>query len=655
MTTPDEEPRAGFFFPFLGACLAYAVATLAFTWPLAQHLDSWIVAGPRDGPMFLWNHWWGGHAAFELGVNPLRTDLLFAPEGTSLSLHTHALFPSLLTYPVRALFGTIVAFNVSLLLSIFLSAVGAWLLANEVVRDRRAAFLAGIAFAFCHLRTSTVMFHNLAQTHLLVFFCWTAWATFSRRSWGFAAATGLIGGAMLYASYTLSVLAAVWVALFALYALCARVRQGWRGLGRQALQFLVPVGILAVVALPLIQEMRAEIDKHGDYTSMRRQEDTREGRIEVRAVTESEVSPVHRYLVRGPMEGGRGESRLFLRRASYLGWAVLALAFLGLARFVCRPVVWWWLLLGAGFLVASLGQELDLTGLVEVDDSEPPMALPYAWLRDLPLLDSLRVSHRYGLIGALALSVLAAFGWKAALRFVPHKALAIGLTVMASTCVFFDFAQLPFPKMWEVPAPPPPLEEALKAIRDDPRDCCVLNYPAGRKGYSVFSYYDTLHEKPVYLDGQIARRIPALEKLQQQSDIRLALSSPFYGTMLNRAEQDRLRRKVRREVEENRIGWVIIAFEGSTRFESPPHNLTAPDLMERCKALTRVIRGSFPLDPDWTPTLTTGRWVSREGDMLRRPDSRIETWRQGSLKDRRSSTAILLVAKLRWDDEGSGR
>lgn len=101
-----------------------------------------------DNVAALWSFWWARQALAHASLSLWETNLLFAPIGTGLVLHTGT---PLLTVAGALAFpaGVSPAFvhNVFVALGVFLNGLCAYAAASRFVSDRRAACLAGIVFA----------------------------------------------------------------------------------------------------------------------------------------------------------------------------------------------------------------------------------------------------------------------------------------------------------------------------------------------------------------------------------------------------------------------------------------------------------------------------------------------------------------------------
>lgn len=75
-----------------------------------------------------------------------RTDFLFVPTGTNLTLHTHTALPAFVGATVLGTLSVLAAQNLWILISLFLNGFCAYLLAWRVTRDWAAALIGGLVF-----------------------------------------------------------------------------------------------------------------------------------------------------------------------------------------------------------------------------------------------------------------------------------------------------------------------------------------------------------------------------------------------------------------------------------------------------------------------------------------------------------------------------
>lgn len=134
--TQDEEdtpgpsrafpPGLAVFLGFLGlTVILYALPTLG------GFSTSCVGRCVPDTSLYVWSMRWMTYAIGH-GVDPLFSELVWAPEGTNLAWVTSLPGPALVMTPITAIFGPVVSVNVLMLLAPTLAAWAAFLLAREV-------------------------------------------------------------------------------------------------------------------------------------------------------------------------------------------------------------------------------------------------------------------------------------------------------------------------------------------------------------------------------------------------------------------------------------------------------------------------------------------------------------------------------------------
>ena len=146
---------------------------IAFLFPLVQGLTSHIPAGDgsHDGYQFLWNLWWVRTAA-EGNESLLYTNLLFAPHGTPLALHSLSASNGVLSLPIQYLLndhkGLIAALNILTLGHfVFLSSI-IHALCRKLECAHIISLAAGILVAYLPYRIHHLHHLNLLSTGWLV-------------------------------------------------------------------------------------------------------------------------------------------------------------------------------------------------------------------------------------------------------------------------------------------------------------------------------------------------------------------------------------------------------------------------------------------------------------------------------------------------------
>ena len=159
----------------LAAFVVYLVSSaIIFGGSTLAHLGTEYI--PRqdasDSEFFRWALAWAPWAVAH-GRNPLVTDVLHAPQGASLVWTTAVPGPALAMWPVTAVFGPLVSYNVLTLLAPALAAWAAYLLCRRVSHRFWPSLVAGAVFGFSAYMTIQLNHPNLALSFpipLLVYF-----------------------------------------------------------------------------------------------------------------------------------------------------------------------------------------------------------------------------------------------------------------------------------------------------------------------------------------------------------------------------------------------------------------------------------------------------------------------------------------------------
>ncbi|PYQ02617.1 MAG: hypothetical protein DMF83_23140 [Acidobacteria bacterium] len=125
--------------------------------------DIFIRPGQSDAYNFLWGYWWVQKAA-SLGTSPLHCSWVLPPNGADLRLHTLALLPALISYPLGRVLGTVAAYNLTVLGLLVGGALAAqWTFRRALGLSPPAAFAAGALFGF----SPYFVYKAHAQLHLV--------------------------------------------------------------------------------------------------------------------------------------------------------------------------------------------------------------------------------------------------------------------------------------------------------------------------------------------------------------------------------------------------------------------------------------------------------------------------------------------------------
>ena len=460
----------------------YLAAALGMTFPLVLHFRSALPAGSGDVWQNYWNFWWWKTALIELHQSPNHSQYLFHPSGADLIFHTHSPFNMIVGMPVNLLWGEAAAYNFCILLGLWMAGWGMYLLVKDLTQDSRAAFLAGVIFAYFPQHLEQTLEHlNLASVQFMPLTLW-----FFFRTVGGAAKRNVVGLGACFAlnalcSWHLGMMLLLLLAFAGVWEL-ARARQPRRELlFRWGVAGILAAVLIAPAALPMISEIASGVDYF-------------------------HKPPVDRgidaaYLVVPPYTHplwGKWTAEAYADRAyhaagfmSYLGFVPVALAILGLRRRQSGTSLWG--CVGLGGLILALGAHPWWNGVLYEN-----ISLPYAAWPSLPGFAMLRVANRFLILTSVGLAVLAGFGAASAIR-------GDGKFLLLCSLLIFEYLWAPYPiRNVEVS----PLYEKLAEAEGDG---AVLDIPFHQRNRTAHNLpAQTVHQRPIG-GGYISTISPAAE------------------------------------------------------------------------------------------------------------------------------------------------
>lgn len=480
----------------------YLALTTLFHWSAVRDVATRVVFDGGDGASFLWSYWYIPRAIGRLD-NPFYTGMLFHPVGAHLAFHTNTPLEAVIIWPFSRLFGLAFGVNVVMLGAVVLSALGAYLLALRVCGSRRAAFVAGAAFAFLPAQQPRIFgHHNLTHTWVLPLGLLALLRLYERPT----RARGIAFGAMVGVSF----LTDLSLTLFLLLAVVVIAAWRWRHTCSRpmAVRLAQAAAVATVLGFPLLVAMA---------TSLRSGElDSPQGGWGGASIHSSDVlswvlpSAGHRWWGQqvAPLTErfGGGE------HLAYPGLLILVLGVLG-ATVAVRSRRTEWIALFATFFILSLGPFLKVNGVVgdrfELLGERFSVPLPYIPIRFLPVLNALRIPSRFAIMGALSLAVLAAIALADLQR--RHRRLAWVLPALVLVVTVVEFLPKPYRLAQDrIPRP-------YASIASSDAGGAVLELPLQwRDGFgpigdnlanrddTLFLYYATRHERPL-VNGMAAR------------------------------------------------------------------------------------------------------------------------------------------------------
>lgn len=147
--------------PELLAILLYVIIALIMIYTFIGFDIKGKYIGHKEVVVWANYFWWFDYSITHLFTNPLHNTYLFYPLGLDM---IDNIFPLLLFIPITHSFGSVVSYNIYVLLTFILAAYGMYLMVDYLLEDKYVAFVSGLIFAFCpfHFGASMGHLHTLS-------------------------------------------------------------------------------------------------------------------------------------------------------------------------------------------------------------------------------------------------------------------------------------------------------------------------------------------------------------------------------------------------------------------------------------------------------------------------------------------------------------
>ena len=490
--------------PLLIVTLIYTLITLVLFLPVTLNPTQTVANYQGNYDLFqnLWNLWWIRYSITVLHTPPYFTNMLFYPTGADLATQTMQPIAGLLSIPLQYL-SLVLAYNFVFMLGFILSGLSMYLLANHIVKNRYAAFVAGLIFAFgpIHIAQS---FTHLQWTSIewmplfILFFLKGIESKGNRHEYALGAAAFFI-----LTTFMGDIEQGIMVALFAVMFLFFYIQLTARREDyKRILLFLAETaGIVLVLGLPfLIPIARGVLYFNALGISL---SNLSSSLLWSNSLLSFFVPSYFNGLLGGVARANQGliyGNNSVWEGTSYIGYSVLFLAVAGVyysnknkQLLKASP----WLYLFIGFAALSLGP-LVLVGMNYV---LPGIYLIYHFI---PVLNIIREPGRFDVIAQLCLAVLAAYGLKYLLSPKKHKhdekIRNTICTMVLSLVILIEYLGVPYlgpsANATFYNATFTSIPQGYSYIASSGQEGAVIILPQSESALAM--YYQTEFEKPIF-------------------------------------------------------------------------------------------------------------------------------------------------------------
>ncbi|MBN1813297.1 MAG: hypothetical protein JXA14_15785 [Anaerolineae bacterium] len=463
----------------------YALIALAYAWPLVRSFGMALAGDGYDRYVFLWANWWVTHAISQ-GKPLYQTAMIFYPQGANLHFLSFSWLNTFVWWVLRPFAGNVAAYNFTVWWSWPVAGFGTYLLAREVTNDRRAAFVAGLIYAF-------YPYHFAQRNHLnLLSVQWTPFALLflTRATRRGRAVDGLLAG-LFFACAGLSswhqltltgLLGGFWLLYAWLTERSEWVRGNWRA--------LVVMGVtVAALVSPLLAPLVWEqfVNPEGQDPYLGKEEETQTDLVAYilpnlyHPLWGRVAAPVHQR---------------FLRNKDHsvaLGYVPLALVGYGLLRWRGSKQVRFWLVALLAFILLAIGPFPRINGV-----AYPQVVLPYRLVGWTFPVSSLRNPERFNIAVGLCLALVAGVAVSDLLHRLSARRMAAIIAIVLGVLVLLEYWSWPFPTR------PPDVPEFYHQLALETGDFAIVDLPITNDLSKRYMYYQTVHGKAT-VTGHVSR------------------------------------------------------------------------------------------------------------------------------------------------------
>jgi len=493
------------------ALFVYTLTTLVMMYPVPFHWNTVIAGAERDSDayQYTWSLWWAKQALLKPDKSLAHLTLMNHPIGVEHPFMLTMTGVSLVALPFSLLLSPAATYNSQILLSFILGGMAMYWLSTELTGDRKAGLFGGFVFAFFLNKTGHVLGGHLPQVTVYWF---PLYVLFLRRAihkpgWTTAliAALVLAPACLIHVMHlvycilpvTVAVLLVTWVEM-------RRMRSAfftWRRLGSLALVF----GLATLMTMPFL--LPAVLHSIKNVAYFHKAGTVKSSTDLLAFFTPSRYHPVLNSLGLVPSFAQRAfPNEATLREGlAYPGVLAVGLALWGLIRH--RQKVWVWGMLALVAAVLSLGPLLkvgDRLVSYQVDMHQGYVVLPYALLKQIPLLQVGRTPGRLNETTMFAVAILAAYGVTALSSLLARSPrLLASLLILLLIGAGFEYVMT-----WPFPVITAEIPPAIQSIASEPGNGALLHLRMTRREVNHRAlYYQTVTQRPC-VGGSVHRTMP---------------------------------------------------------------------------------------------------------------------------------------------------
>lgn len=487
----------------------YSIISIILTYPLIANFSSSIAGGGGDLFAFVWNQWWVKYSIFELNQNPYFTDYITFPFNTPLILYALTLTNSLIALLLGMFFNPIISFNLLFIFTLVLAALGMYLLADYLFKNRYISFLSGLFFVFNSYVYDKINagFFNYISIYFIPFFILFLFKLFNEKKYRNSFIAGILLTFSIYNDFHYTVGLLILLFLFILWLLF----KDRLLLKSKIKELAILLSIFFILSLPLLILFLQAQNKYSVPSAKLWQISLYTPDIE------SFFIPPYFNTVFGKYFADYYQNLNFHGSIIYLSFTLIFLALLGIYKIYKKRVVDIKLSNIGSFLLLSIIIFFFLTlgpflysgnNIYELDGMKFTIPLPYLFFYFLPFVKGILVPPRFVIFMIFILIIISGYALSEIYYKVKNSKIKLIVTIFIAGIFLFENFSMP------INISNAQIPQFYNKLSNDSNNYVILELPfyLSTSFYTLGSipsstklqYYQTVHNKRI-LNGCVSR------------------------------------------------------------------------------------------------------------------------------------------------------
>ena len=499
------------------ALVGFVVAAIVFTYPLILDFEAKLPGVSGDVYQFLWGFWHFKKSILQL-QNPFITDFMYYPLQVNLFLHAWTPAKAALAFLLSFSSGNwILTYNILFMFSFIVAALGTYFLVLQYVPSRMLAFISGIIFAFAPNQMAHAHGHlNMISTEAMpwIVLLWHYYVKQFR--WTTLLALGVLLGYQFFCDYQLFIYLIILLGIWVIYEAQLDLKKY-----KEILKKVLPIAGVYILVLTPFWIMAFKAIKEYNIMSIHGEGWGMAERFSMDVL--HLVMPSDMHFVWGDfMVKMFSKMKIPFPGAEmhgFVGYSVIILCVLAGVKYWSKNSVRFWCIVGAVFILFSLGPFLNFKGislnaipgthLFSFHGIKVIFPMPYTIIHYLPVINGARVPARFIIMAIMSAAVLVSIAGYYTIENIKVNAVKKRiLQIFLLLIILVEYLPIPFPTH------EPRVPEIYNIIRQDSNENnVVLDLPAPPWGWNALEIlYYQMHHQHKMIGGWTARSSNAQEK-----------------------------------------------------------------------------------------------------------------------------------------------